>query len=94
MAERLDLTSEIDYSELSRKIEQAWRVVTRPQNYSEFEVEGADHFLDEIRMRILNTVHFDFDDRVSKKGEGLMLGLYHYIGPVFCSRSDDDINLS
>lgn len=94
MAERLDWETDKEFAELSRKVERAWRITTRPQNYSEFEVEGADDFLEEIRMKIYNSIRISSDSCVFTAGEGLMTGLYHYLGPVFLSRSKSDINLN
>ena len=100
MTERLDLAGDIDFSELSRKIEQAWRIVSRPQNYSEFEIEGASDFLEETQLQMLNSLQFDSKGYIFQVGEGLMTGLYHYIGPIFLSKSafvpgsDNDVSLN
>jgi hypothetical protein len=88
MAERLGIDSEEEFNEMSMDIEDAWRIVTRPKEYSRYKVRKAQNFLDNTRTKLLSAITMDATDEEIDDYDDLMLGLYHYGGPRIVGNPD------
>ena len=75
--------AEEEFMEISRDIEKAWRIVTRPQEYSRYRVRKAEDLLDDTKLKILVSIDMKSTDEEIAVCEDLMLGFYHYTGARF-----------
>lgn len=88
------MSSEEDLMEISRDLEQAWRIVTRPQEYSRYKVRKAEDLLEDTKVRILTGLNMGMTIEETNTCEDLMLGFYHYSGEILLPGFDDGINLN
>ena len=80
--------------EISKDIEQAWRIVTRPQNYSRYRVKKAENLLYDTKLKILSSIDMEATDEEMQICEDLMLGFYHYDGTLVIPDSPEDVKLN
>lgn len=83
-----------DFMEISKDIEQAWRIVTRPQNYSRYRVKKAENLLYDTKLKILSSIDMEATDEEMQICEDLMLGFYHYDGTLVIPDSPEDVKLN
>jgi hypothetical protein len=97
MTERFDISpeeAEEDLMEISRDLEQAWRVITRPQEYSRYKVKKAEDLLDSTKFKILASIDMATTDEEIAFDNNLMLGFYHYYGTFVMPDSPERANLN
>jgi hypothetical protein len=97
MAERLDIyASDADknFNKISRDLEQAWRIYTRPQDFSPYKVKKAENLLYDTRLKFFASIDMETTDEEIRVFEEVMLGLYHYDGKLVLPDSSEDAKLN
>lgn len=92
MKEIFGNSTELHFDDLSREIERCWRIVTFPQDHSDFVVRKAAEFLEQTEDELYDLLPEDSLPEEEELIETLNLGLFHYDGKVLPSREIDHDN--